>query len=90
MEETQERKEEQTQTQSDLDKGKEIDKLSEKAVLAHREYLSALSELWKLDRPFCVFTHITLNMITTGIMRIRIDSVRDEISQKEQKDNPAE
>lgn len=81
---------EETQTQSDLDKRKEIDKLSEKAVLAHREYLSALNELWKLNRPFCIFTHLTLDMITTGLMRPRIDSVRDEISQKEQKDHPAE
>ena len=75
MEETQERKEEQTS----MDIKKSLDRVHNAFV----ELSAALDEMWKQDRPMFAMTYSLYSMSFIGRMNERLRIVKKELEQKE-------
>ena len=88
MEETQQKKEERAYSQCNSVEYNA--QLIEKVSTAHREFMSAIDELWEYDRVLCISTFSFLDMMASGIMMRRMNAVKDELKTKVQKDNSAE
>ena len=88
MEETQQKKEERAYSQCNSVEYKA--QLVDKVSIAHREFMSAINELWECDRVLCISTFTFLDMMAAGIMMQRMNAVKDELGKEVQKDNSAE
>lgn len=79
MEETQERKEEQTQTQSEsnVDMLKAFDRVNK----AYAEVTNALDEMWKQDKKLCVVTYGLHNIRLSAVMDSKMNLVKKGLEQ---------
>ena len=78
---------EETQKKQAADKKKE---LVNRVLSAHKDYVSALNNLWEHDRLLCTLNFMMLDISTSLIMKPRIDSAMKEADIKGQEKASAE